>query len=273
VLKVLKINKSSYYEYINRKESKRSQFHKKIDQEIMQIHEEYYQTYGYPRMKVELNRRGFKVSEQLVYRRMKALKISAIQKTKSYRGTNKGNNDNLPNLLNRDFKTTGINKAWVTDITTYIYTINNGWCYLSSIIDLYTRKVIAYVVDKSMTVDLVKKTLKKAVLAYKPKEGIILHSDRGSQYTSNDFKEYCEELKIKQSFSKKGDPYDNIIIEAFHSTIKNEFIYRIKRLNNLEELKIAIFKYITFYNRKRLHSSLSYHTPDEWERLHNKGTA
>ncbi|MBU5314983.1 DDE-type integrase/transposase/recombinase [Clostridium bornimense] len=128
---------------------------------------------------------------------------------------------------------------------TYIHTTQDGWCYLASILDLYSKKIIGYAFGKKMTDDLVIKALKRAYHNQNPHKDnkLIFHSDLGSQYTSNDLKDLCKEFSIVQSFSKKGCPYDNACIESFHSSIKKEEVYR-NTYRTFEEAKIAIFKYI-----------------------------
>ena len=141
--------------------------------------------------------------------------------------------EGLENVLKRDFTTTSINEKWVGDIT-YIHTSRDGWCYLASVLDLHSKKIIGYAFGKRMI---------------------------------NDLKELCKEFNIIQSFSKKGCPYDNACIEYFHSSIKKEEIYR-NTYRTFEEANIAIFKYIEgWYNRKRIHSSINYMTPEQYELL------
>ncbi len=176
--------------------------------------------------------------------------------------------EGLEKVLKRDFKTTSINEKLVGDIT-YIHTIKDGWCYLASVLDLHSKKIIGYAFGKRMTNTLVIKALKNAYYSQNPDENksLIFHTDLGSQYTSNDLKNLCKEFNIIQSFSKKGCPYDNACIESFHSSIKKEEIYR-NKYRTFEEANIAIFKYIEgWYNRKRLHSAINYMTPEECELL------
>ena len=171
-------------------------------------------------------------------------------------------------VLKRDFTTTSINEKWVGDIT-YIHTIKDGWCYLASVLDLHSKKIIGYAFGKRMTNELVKKALNNAYYSQKPDKDkkLIFHTDLGSQYTSNDLKELCKKFNVIQSFSKKGCPYDNACIESFHSSIKKEEIYR-NKYRTFEEANIAIFKYIEgWYNRRRLHSSINYMTPEQCELL------
>jgi len=167
--------------------------------------------------------------------------------------------------LKRDFSTTFINQKWVSDIT-YIYTVEDGWCYLASIMDLHTRKIIGYAFDKSMTTDLTIKALENAYLSSKPNKEVILHSDRGTQYTSKTYKNKVTELNLLQSFSGKGNPYDNACIESFHSILKKEEVHH-KLYKSFKEANLAIFEFIeSWYNRTRIHGSIDYMTPNEYEK-------
>jgi putative transposase len=168
------------------------------------------------------------------------------------------------NIINRDFSTTGINQKWVTDIT-YIHTIKDGWCYLASVMDLNSRKIVGHSMSKNIDTTLAIKALDNAYKLQKPAEGLILHSDLGSQYTSYEFGEYVKEHKLIHSFSGKGNPYDNACIESFHSVLKKEEVNLVKYFN-FDVARLAIFEYIeSWYNRERIHSSLGYITPQEWE--------
>lgn len=224
--------------------------------------------YGAPRIHHILGTEGFDISLKRVQRRMIELGLCAITVKKYKPHSSKKVAEGLENFLKRDFTTTSINEKWVGDIT-YIHTITDGWCYLASVLDLHSRKIIGYAFGKRMTNDLVSKALKNAYYCQSPDKNkqLIFHSDLGSQYTSNDLKELCKEFNITQSFSKKGCPYDNACIESFHSSIKKEEIYR-NTYRTFEEANIAIFKYIEgWYNRKRIHSSINYMTPDQCELL------
>lgn len=169
------------------------------------------------------------------------------------------------NLLKRDFSTTNINQKWVSDIT-YINTLANGWCYLASIMDLATNKIIGWHFSRNMDTALVMKALINAITTSGnlPK-GLILHSDRGSQYTSHEYRNKLKELNIEQSFSAKGCPYDNAPIESFHAILKKELVHR-RIFKDFEQAKMELFKYIEGrYNRNRTHSGLNYLTPQQAE--------
>jgi len=166
------------------------------------------------------------------------------------------------NLLEQNFTTTSINQKWVTDIT-YIHTLKDGWCYFSSIQDLHSRKIIAWRFGKQMTTDLVMDTLNDAIYKVGSAEGLILHSDLGSQYTSQEFESKLENCGIRHSFSKKGCPYDNACIESFHSIMKKEEVYQ-TTYKDFEHASVRLFQYVEgFYNQKRIHASIGYLTPNE----------
>lgn len=164
------------------------------------------------------------------------------------------------NIINRDFKAATINEKWCTDIT-YIHTSKDGWTYLASVLDLYSKKIIGYAYGTSMTAELAVKAVENACLNVKDTKGIILHSDLGTQYTSRTFEAYLSSKGIVHSFSRKGNPYDNACIESFHSVLKKEEINHHKYYN-FSAARKAIFEYIeSWYNRKRIHSAINYMTP------------
>ena len=168
------------------------------------------------------------------------------------------------NLLNRNFKVSVINTVWVTDIT-YIFIPGYGFAYLATVIDLATRKPIGWHFSKRMTSKTAIQAVKNALIAQNYPQDVILHSDRGSQYTSKKFRDFIKLMNLKQSFSNKGCPYDNAVIESFHSSLKKELIYRVNLLS-FEHARLLLFDYIDyFYTRYRLHSYLGYITPQEME--------
>ena len=172
--------------------------------------------------------------------------------------------DDKENILSRDFKADSINQKWCTDIT-YIHVLKEGWTYLASVMDLCSRKIIGYAYGTAMTAELALEAVKNACLNVKSTEGIILHSDLGSQYTSQLFEDYLSGAKIRHSFSRKGNPYDNACIESFHSVLKKEEVY-LHSYQDSKEARKAIFEYIeSWYNRKRIHSAINYMTPQQKE--------
>lgn len=169
------------------------------------------------------------------------------------------------NELNQRFQVLAPNKVWVSDIT-YVPTAE-GWLYLASVMDLYSRKIVGFHMDERMTKELVIKALDRAYMQQGKPQGILHHSDRGSQYASHNYKARLKEYNMKGSMSRKGNCYDNACIESFHSVIKKELIY-LEKFETREQARKRIFEYITcFYNGKRIHSSIGYHTPNQYERM------
>jgi transposase InsO family protein len=168
-----------------------------------------------------------------------------------------------PNLLNRDFKALMPDQKYVGDIT-YIPT-QEGWLYLATVIDLYSRRIIGWSMDKHMRVSLVNDALLMALWSRKPKPGLIWHTDRGSQYASESHRKILSAHKIKQSMSRKGNCWDNAVAESFFHTLKTELTHHYQ-FKTREEAKAVIFEYIeVFYNRKRLHSTNDYMSPVNYE--------
>ena len=217
--------------------------------------------YGAPKIQKALAAQGNNVSIKCVQRHMSemGLKSIVIRKWNHYSANNKV--EEKENIIKQDFSAENINEKWCTDIT-YIYTVQDGWTYLASVMDCYSKKIIGWSYSKSMTTEMALDAVKKAILNVKPSGKIILHSDLGSQYTSRLFEAYLAERNIVHSFSRKGCPYDNACIESFHSILKKEEIHH-KKYHDFKEAYNAIFEYIeSWYNRKRIHSSIGYLTPD-----------
>ncbi len=188
--------------------------------------------------------------------------IKSIIISKYKPGISKGKEvEGLINELNRDFRSERVNEKIVGDIT-YIKTKDKGWCYLASYMDLFNGEIIGWDFSDRMELDVVMKALKKIPL--KNLRGSIIHTDRGSQYTSVEYREKLKENGIKESYSRKGNPYDNACIESFHSVLKKELIYN-QELKSYEETKLDLFEYIeSWYNRKRIQKRLGYLSPKEY---------
>ncbi|SDW57767.1 transcriptional regulator, HxlR family [Marininema mesophilum] len=209
--------------------------------------------------------RGIGVSIKRVQRLMRRLGIASIT-YKKFRPFRKGTSPTKEreNLLQRDFTTTALNQKWVSDIT-YIPTRRDGWCYLASVMDLHSKKIIGYSFSRTMTTALVMRAVQHALHDQSKSPGLILHSDLGSQYTSEELASFLERQQIKQSFSRKGCPYDNACIESFHAILKKEEVHH-RRYQTFEEARVALFQFIEgWYNRQRVHSQLNYQTPQAFE--------
>jgi transposase InsO family protein len=169
-----------------------------------------------------------------------------------------------PNVLEQDFTATKPNEKWVADIT-YI-PCRKGKLFLASILDLFTKQIVGWKLSDRMTTDLVLDALKQAHAAKKPGEGLIHHSDRGSQYASKDYREQLEQFHMQPSMSRRGNCYDNACIEAFHSILKREFIYVQPKFKSKDEAEQKLYRYIEFfYNRKRSNSTIGYISPARFE--------
>lgn len=231
---------------------------------IKEIYAQNKGNYGSRRIYRELKSQGIPCYANQIAQIMKKNGIKAKTK-KNFRVTTDSNHSYkvTANLLNRNFKVNEKNRVWVGDIT-YIWT-NEGWLYLSTVIDLYSRKVIAWSVDKRMSKSLVLTSIEEAFSKRNPPPGLIFHSDRGSQYASDDFKSILQTYKAQQSMSRKGDCWDNAVAESFFKTIKRELIYW-EKFKTRKEAELRIFEYIEIiYNRHRLHSTINYMSPDAYE--------
>jgi putative transposase len=265
---VLKVSKSGYYKwlkFIDAPPTAQELMRETVKPLISQSFHESFGTYGSPRIQKDLEELGYPLSAKYVAIRMQELGLSALPKKRFIHTTDSNHTFPIyPNLLNQQFKVDAPDQVWVSDIT-YIRTLQ-GWLYLASIMDLFSRKIIAWKVENHMRKELPLEVLRQAILLRRPKEGIIHHSDRGAQYCSND---YIKELKTNHfqiSMSRKGNPYDNACIESFHATIKKELIYK-KRFKAHEEAIYSVNRYISgFYNEQRRHSTLAYRSPNQFER-------
>lgn len=234
----------------------------RLKTEIRNIWTESKFRYGAPKIHKILLSNGEKISIKRVQRYMSNMGIHSIVIKKFRHHCDKSTIIERENKIDRDFQTTSINQKWCTDIT-YIQTIRDGWTYLASVMDLFSKKIIGYEYSTSMTADLAMKALENACLNVRTTKGIILHSDLGSQYTSNEFEEFLNSKGIIHSYSRKGNPYDNACIESFHSLLKKEEVNH-RKYYDFNVANKAIFEYIEFwYNRKRIHGSIGYITPHE----------
>lgn len=190
------------------------------------------------------------------------LRSITIKKFNHASSSNSDSKRAYPNLLEQDFFAEKPGEKWVGDIT-YIYTIETGWTYLAIVMDLFDLKVVGWSYGTNMTDDLVIDAFKKAMINRGLKKEGIFHSDRGSQYTSNNYEELLEKLKIKHSYSKKGYPYDNASMESFNAILKKEEV-NVNTYKTFNEAKMIIFEFIeSWYNNQRIHSTLGYITPNQ----------
>jgi transposase InsO family protein len=262
------VSTSGYYAWRDRPLSERTQVNQELVTEIRAIHAESRQTYGSPRIHAELFGRGFQVSKNRVTRLMRAEDIRSKRKRKRKITTNSQHTYPIaPNLLQRDFQAKEPNQKWLGDIT-FIHT-GEGWLYLAAILDLFSRKIVGWAMENTLESCLVEQAFNMAVLNRKQVEGLLHHTDRGSQYAGGTYRELLTIYHIQISMSNSGDCYDNAPMESFFSTLKCEQVHFQDYLTRAEA-KTDIFAYIEgFYNRTRLHSSLGYLSPEEFERRYH----
>lgn len=230
--------------------------------------------YGAPKITIKLHDEGYKVTERTVGLYMQELGLrSCVSRKFKVQTTDSNHNLRIaPNLLNQQFKVKKPNRVWVADIT-YI-PCREGRLYLASVLDLCTRKIVGWRLQDHMTTDLVLGALQDAYVAEKPKQGLMHHSDRGSQYASEDYQEQLKTYEMEISMSRKGNCYDNACIESFHSILKKELIYCNPRFRTKEQAYDEIYSYIEFfYNRKRIHGALGYLSPVRFAAQFNKRKA
>lgn len=262
---VLKVSRSSYYEWVKTRKTKREIEDEKFLLQIKETFEKTRKTYGPRRMTKALNNEGIKIGRKRVERIMKENNIVPIT-VKKFKATTNSNHDYpiSPNLLNRQFNVDAPFKAWVTDIT-YVST-DEGWLYLAAVMDLYSGKIVGWAMDSTMTQQLVINALKQAIGRAKPPRGVLCHSDRGVQYASKKYRRILAFYGFKQSMSRKGNCWDNACMESFFGTLKTELVYH-ERYKTRTQARLSIFDYIeTFYNRIRLHSKLGYQSPENYEK-------
>ena len=264
--RVFKISKSSYYHWLKSGPSKRWLENEELLVRINTIFAYSSKTYGSPRIKVELQAQGFRVSRPRVARIMKAAGIRARIPRRFVVTTDSRHNYPIaPNILNREFTATRPGQVWVSDIT-YIKT-NMGWLYLTVIIDLFDRKAVGWSMSKGMTAEeTIIAAWRMAVNNRPVKQELIFHSDRGIQYACTKFTNILNANKwVRRSMSRKGNCWDNAVAESFFHTLKTERTSDEKYLNQ-NQARASIFDYIElFYNRRRRHSSLNYQAPLTYE--------
>lgn len=266
---VFSISRSGYYAWLKRPVSYRQQANNELREQIRTVHHENRGVYGSPRIHQALQQQGIACGENRVARLMREDGLRAKTK-KRFKATTNSKHDLpvAPNLLQRDFSPDTPNQVWAGDIT-YIWT-TEGWLYLAVVIDLFSRSVVGWAMDKRMTRNLAMDALIMAVQRRRPSTGLVFHSDRGSQYASSDFQALLSHYGMHCSMSRKGDCWDNAPVESFFGSLKQELVFH-QRYQSRFQARQSIFDYIErFYNRRRLHSTLGYQSPADYERTYFK---
>ena len=263
--RVMCVSRAGFYAWKNRPPSRRALEDKRLRSCIREIHSQSRRTYGVPRIFKVLRNDGNRVGLHRIERLCREDGVRACYKRK-YRVTTQSDHI-LPvakNILNREFKPTAPNRVWAGDIT-YIAT-NEGWLYLATVLDLYSRRVIGWSMGTGLKSSLVKDALRMALGRRGSVNGVLHHSDRGVQYASSDYQEMLDQKGLRCSMSRKGNCWDNAVVESFFKTLKVECVYR-QKIQTREQARQMIFEYIeVFYNRQRIHSTLDYRSPVDYER-------
>ena len=265
------VSPSGYYDWCRRPEQpcQRQQQDQRLKGQIARLHEQSRQTYGAPRVQMQLRSQGQRHGRNRIARLMREQGLCGRQKRRYRVQTTDSQHDEpiAPNRLAQAPAPTGPDQLWAADIT-YVATAT-GWVYVAAILDLYSRRIVGWAVSPRMDTSLVLMALAMALTHRQPPAGLLFHSDRGVQYASADYRRALAAAGLVASMSRKANCYDNAAMEAFWSTLKLELVYR-RQFEDAAQVRQALFDYIeVFYNRQRLHSALAYQTPAQFEGSNN----
>ena len=266
---VLGVARSAYYGWKKRAPSQREKDNQALIEHIRRIHKLSRKAYGSPRVYFQLKKQGLGCSPKRVARLMRQDGLKGQRKYRKVRTTDSQHQFPVAeNLLNREFTAEKPNQKWVADIT-YIPT-DEGWLYLAGVLDLYSRKIVGWAMSSLIDADLVEKALRMAYYQRQPEQGLLHHSDRGSQYASHQIRDILVNSHTQLSMSRRANCWDNAVMESFWGTLKNEWVHH-QKYKTRAEAKTDIFEYIEgFYNTVRLHSTLGYLSPVEFEANYQK---
>jgi putative transposase len=259
------VSKSGFYAWCNRPISAHRQYDLKLIEVITELHQGFRRAYGAARLHRELVSRGYPCSRRRVNRLMREMGIKAS--TTGLYAWRPGQHEfysSTGNQLKQEAPADEIGRQWGGDFT-YIKT-KMGWLYLAIVLDLFSRKVVGWSVARKRNAELTKSALRMALSRHNPKPGCVFHSDQGIEYAAHEYRELVESAGMVRSMSQKGNPLDNAVVESFFHSLKAELIHQ-KIFNNEIEATAHIIEYIEFYNRERLHSSLDYQSPENYEKL------
>ena len=264
--RILEVSRSGFYAWCKQPKSKRKLQNETLIKEITTVFKQSGEIYGAVKVTKRLHQKGIQCGKNRVARLMRQNQLRSKIKRKFKATTNSRHNYPVAdNLLRQEFNVPCPNQVWVGDIT-YIST-KEGWLYLAAVLDLYSRQIVGWAMDSTMSKQLVIDALKQAIGRRKPPKGIMFHSDRGSQYASHDFQKHLKKHGFISSMSGKGNCYDNACMESFFHLLKTERVY-FENYKTRVQAKQSIFEYIEiFYNRTRLHSKLGYISPCDFEKL------
>ncbi len=263
--RILGVSRNGYYQYLKSLERPIDLVHEEMIEKVKDIAKSSKESYGSRRMKEALNEHGYSVGRNKARKLMKEAGVKAKQRRK-YKATTNSNHKQpvFENLLNREFEVAQPDQVYAADVT-YIWT-QEGWLYLAVVIDLCTRRVVGWSMSSRMKAKLVCDALQTALWRRRPRAGLIHHSDRGSQYASKAFRRLLKAYDIKGSMSRKGDCWDNAVVESFFGSLKQERV-QWRNYQTRYEAQQDILEYIAmFYNSTRLHSYLGYMSPNDFEK-------
>jgi transposase InsO family protein len=262
--KLLEVSRSGYHAWLKRPPSQRALEDKALSEAIAKVHAESAKRYGSPRVHRALHAQGVRAGKHRVARLMREEGLFG-KRRRRFRVTTDSEHTKpiASNLIARDFTTDAPDKVWVTDIT-YIPTLE-GWLYLAAIIDLFSRRIVGWSMSDRLTTSFALDALSMAILARGPASGLVHHSDRGCQYASDEYQRVLAQHGIVCSMSRKGDCWDNAVAESFFATFKTELVHD-AHWKTRDEARAAVFHYLeVFYNRRRLHSTIGYVSPVDFE--------
>ena len=261
---VFEVTRGGYYAYRKRPDPAHAVRDEELALAVCEVFDDGRGTYGAPRVHRELRRRGIRTSKRRTARLLREHGLRATIKPQFVVTTDSRHDEPIaPNVLERDFTASAPNTKWAGDIT-YVRT-GEGWLYLAVFLDLFSRRVIGWSMSDRLDASLAQSALAMALLARQPESALIVHSDRGVQYAAGAFRQMLSDWSIIPSMSRRGNCYDNAVSESFFATLKKELVYRC-RFASRAEATSAIFEFIeVFYNRTRLHSTLDYMPPVEFE--------
>jgi transposase InsO family protein len=268
--RVLAVSRSGYYQWQKPELSRRTRENGELLERSRVIFAKYRKRYGSPRVTRVLCSEGYRCSRNRVARIMREDHMAARQKRRFVVTTKSDHRKASPNLLDRNFRIRRPNAAWTADIT-YVPT-RQGWLFVATVMDLCTRKIIGLSMRADLSQELVLHALRQAIQRARPSKGLVLHSDRGVQYSSDAYRAIARTHGFRQSMSRKGNCWDNAPMESFFKTMKVELVYE-HNYQTRSEAACSIFEYIeVFYNRQRMHSALNFQSPDAFEASFNQSS-
>jgi putative transposase len=270
--RVLQVSRSGYYAWGKRPAAERRRQDQRLTLEVAAIHAQSRGRYGSPRVHAELHQRGQRIGRKRVARLMRAAGLRARERRRFRCTTDSRHAMAIKgNLLARRFAMSAPNRGWVADIT-YLWTLE-GWLYLAVVLDLFSRRVVGWSLSERLERRLALDALGMALKGRPPSRAMLHHSDRGSQYASQEYQQLLAEHGILSSMSRVGNCWDNAVAESFFATLKIELVYQ-TQWRTRQEARSALFEYLElFYNRQRRHSTLGYLSPNEFEQRHHVSVA